>query len=380
MKPIFSLLLTFALMLSLACRPKNAGHEHEHGAAEEATHDDVDPHAIPLKDIPGARVQSVAEPSAMSVWFPAEIIADEASQFVLSSPVNGILGALLVPPGRLVAADTALVEVKSPELARLHADWLAARAKLVRAEAALAREERLNIKKATSQRDLEEATSEAEVARAEEGAAALALESLGIKTTQGGASWVLRAPRAGTVVAYKVVSGQGVSAGQELGLFLASGSVVVRAELAQGAAGKIEVGQTFAVRQSDGRQWKAKLEGVVPALSSETMRQTYRLRLAGDSLPLPGTPVEVEVPFPASITLPQAALQQIDGHWGVFVVTCGDDCHAVFREVVRGHDVKGAVMILDNISPGEKIVADSAYLLKAYQQKQSGGDEDGHVH
>jgi hypothetical protein len=47
---------------------------------------------------------------------------------------------------------------------------------------------------------------------------------------------------------------------------------------------------------------------------------------------------------------------------------------------VRGQDVKGAVMILDNIAPGEKIVADSAYLLKAYQQKQSSGDEGGHVH
>jgi hypothetical protein len=110
------------------------------------------------------------------------------------------------------------------------------------------------------------------------------------------------------------------------------------------------------------------------------MRQTYRLRLEGDSLPLPGTAVEVEMPLPASIALPQAALQQIDGRWGVFVVVCGDDCHAGFRHVVRGQDVKGAVVILDNLAPWEKIVADGAYLLKAYQQKLASPDEGAHVH
>jgi cobalt-zinc-cadmium efflux system membrane fusion protein len=101
----------------------------------------------------------------------------------------------------------------------------------------------------------------------------------------------------------------------------------------------------------------------------------------GDSLPLPGTPVEVEIPFPASITLPQAALQQVEGRWGVFVVVCDEACHAMFRQVARGQDIKGAVVILDNIAPGERVVADGAYLLKAYQQKLAGpGDEGGHAH
>jgi cobalt-zinc-cadmium efflux system membrane fusion protein len=260
----------------------------------------------------------------------------------------------------------------------MHAEWLSAKAKLLRAETSLAREERLDAKKATSQRDLEEAVSEASIAKAEEESARLALESLGIAAELGGAKWTLKAPRAGAVVDYKAISGQGVSAGQELGFFLADGPVIVRMELDQASTGGWKPGQAFQVKRSSGGQWEGMLEGIVPAISSDTLRQTYRVRLSGNSLPLPGTPVEIQVPFPPSITLPQSALQQINGQWGVFITHHG---YAEFIPVVRGRDIKGDVMILGGIKPGQTVVADGAYLIKAYQQRLANPDEEhGHVH
>jgi cobalt-zinc-cadmium efflux system membrane fusion protein len=385
-----ALLPLLTLPLLLACHRKIAdhGHDHDHDGHDHAitgavsgSHGDYShdhSQTTPLSEVPGTRTLVVAPSSELSIWLPAEVVADESSQFVLSSPVSGILGALLVTPGRLVDAGAPLAEVKSPELARLYADLLASKAKLARAEATLAREKRLDAKKATSQRDLEEAESEALVAKAEEESARLILESLGSKAEQGGATWVLRAPRTGSVVEYRVISGQGVSAGQELGFFLATGSVIVRLELSQAMSREWNRGHAFVVRHSNGSQWQGKLEGIVPALSPNTMRQSYRLRLAGNSLPLPGAPVEVQIPFPQSIAVPQVALQQVDGLWGVFVVEQG---HAEFRPVVRGQDIKGDVIILDGIKPGETVVAEGAYLLKAYQRKLAHPDEeDGHAH
>ena len=335
---------------------------------------------IPLKEVPGIRTQVVAEPKNLSIWVPAEVIADETSQFMLSSPVSGILGPLLVPPGRSVSAGTVLAEVRSPELARMHADWLTASARLKKADADLAREERLDAKNATSQKELEKAREGAAIARAEEESARRTLESIDLAPEQGrgGAAWRLRAPKSGAVVEYKAISGQGVSAGQELGFFVAAGQSIARMELVAENVASLKLGQFFAVRQSGGGAWQGKLEGIAPALSSDTMRRSHRLRIIGNAQPLPGASVEVEVPFPPSIVLPQAALQQVEGRWGVYKTHHG---HAEFCPVARGQGIGGEVMILGGIKPGESVVVEGAYLLKAYQQKLANpDDEGGHVH
>jgi cobalt-zinc-cadmium efflux system membrane fusion protein len=377
-------LSAIALFISSACQRKTGsnGHEgHNHGTSAPAgqeSHDSGHEGMIPLKDVPGARTQAVEDPKELNLWFPAAVIADESSQFVLSSPVNGILGALHVSPGQHVESGTVLATVRSPELARLHSDWVAAKSRLAKAESALAREQRLDAKKATSQKELDEAISEDAIAKAEEESARLALESLGLKPGHGGAIWTLKAPRAGSVVEYKAISGQGISAGQDLGFFLATGPVIVRMELAISPNDNLKPGRAFPVKNSSGHRWNGKLEGIVPAISSDTMRQTYRLRLTGNALPLPGTPVEVQIHFPPSITLPQVALQQVDGIWGVFIAHHG---FAEFRPVVRGQDIKGEVVILNGLKPGQTVVTDGAYLLKAYQRKLASPDEEeGHAH
>ena len=94
----------------------------------------------------------------------------------------------------------------------------------------------------------------------------------------------------------------------------------------------------------------------------------------GGSLPIPGTSLEVKVPLERAVYLPQAALQQVDGHWGVFVAGQGE---AVFRPVRRGLDVKDEVLVLEGLKPGETVVAEGAYLLKAFRQKRAQPEEGG---
>ncbi|WP_306590601.1 efflux RND transporter periplasmic adaptor subunit [Geothrix sp. 21YS21S-4] len=375
------LALALALVGLAACGRKGAD-PHADGHPEEAhAHGDHAAEAgeglhIPLKDVRGLRFLTVPEPRAEGGWYPAEAIGDESAQAILSSPVKGIVSAILVAPGQRVGAGAALVSIRSPELARLKADWLSARARRDRAEAEAAREVRLFQAQAGSRRELEAAHSDAATARADEEAARLALEARGAAAETAGAVLTVRAPKAGAVTAYRVQLGQGIEAGQDLGGFQAASAALVRLELTPPAPLDWRPGSVTDVRRADGQRWKARLEGTPSVLTPDTHRLAYRLRLQGGALPMPGTPLEVRVPLATAVVLPQAALQQVEGVWGVFVKE-GEE--AEFRPVRRGAEVGTGVMVIEGVRPGETVAGEGAYLLKALQIKRKSGGE-GHDH
>lgn len=370
-RPAMSLPLALVLLAGVACskkpETKNESGNHEQEAVEhEGVH-------LPLKDIRGLRFLVVPEPKAEGAWYPAEAIGDESAQAVLSSSVKGIVSAIQTPPGKHVPIGTGLVTIQSPELARLKADWLSSKARRERTEAELAREQRLFDAQAGSRRELEAAKSEAATARAEEEAARLALEARGQNPETAGAVLMVRAPKAGIVSTYRIQPGQGVEAGQDLGSFQAASAAIARLELPLPAPPNWQVGAVTEVRKGDGQRWKARLEGTPMTLTADTRRLSYRLRLLGGALPIPGTPLEVHVPLARTVALPQSALQQVEGTWGVFVKE-GDA--AEFRPVRRGAELGGDVMVLEGVRPGETVVGEGAYLLKSLQIKRKSGGED----
>jgi len=372
---MMSLPLALVLLAGVGCdrkaleKPETG--KHEAGETAEGSR-------IPLKDIRGLRLMQVAESRLPERWVPGEAIGDEAAQAMLSSPVKGIVSQLSAIPGQGRPAGSTLALIQSPELAHLKAQWISAKARLDRTQADLAREARLFQAGAGSRRDLEAVRSEAATAQAEEEAARLGLEAVGLRPGTPGASFALKAPASGSVVTWKVQRGQGVEAGQELGSFQAAQAAVVRLELSQPGPNGWNPGAESEVRQGNGKTWKARLESLPSALTADTRRLSYRLRLVGGSLPMPGTPVEVKVPSEKGLYLPQSALQQMEGRWGVFVV---DKEQAEFRPVRRGTEMKDEVLVLEGLKPGETVVAEGAYLLKAYQQKRTQGEgEEGHGH
>jgi cobalt-zinc-cadmium efflux system membrane fusion protein len=100
------------------------------------------------------------------------------------------------------------------------------------------------------------------------------------------------------------------------------------------------------------------------------------LRLLGEEPPYPGTPLEVRVPLPRGIVVPQGAIQQIEGDWGVFLAAGSE---AAFRPVRRGPELGGDVIVLEGLVPGERIATEGAYLLKALLLKQS-AEGEAHAH
>ncbi len=373
-------LASLYLLVSLsACRPAarqeshpEEGHDAEPHAAEPAGESGV----VHLEGVRGVAFAEVQAPIEEGVWHPAEAIADASERAMLSAPIGGIVIALSAPPGREVERGAALLTIRSPELAQLSAAWMGRRATREQAAAELAREERLAAAGAGATRELESARAALAVTQAEEAAARIALEAHGAVPGQAGAMLTLRAPHRGRVAKYSVLAGQGVETGEELGLFEVGRGTLVSVELALPGPSVWQPGAETIVRRSDGQTWTARVEGIPTSLSVETRRLGYRLRLVDGEPPFPGTPLEVRVPLPRGIVVPQDAIQQVEGNWGVFVAR---DHEAEFRPVRRGPELGGDVIVLEGLEQGERIATEGAYLLKALLLKQS-GEGEGHAH
>ena len=380
MKRTLSLVMLL-LMAAAGCKSKPEDtHEHEAATEEhneaEATEHTEEAGTVHLEGVRGVAFATVGAPIEEGVWYPAESMADESEREMLSAPISGVVVSLAVSPGREVSRGTPLLTIRSPELAQLTATWQGRRATREQAAAELAREERLAKAGAGAARELEAARAALAVAEAEEAAARLGLEAHGVTPGRAGATVAVRAPRDGRVAKYSVLAGQGVQTGQELGVFEVGRGTLVGVELALPGPTSWVTGAETTVRRSDGKTWTARVEGMPTSLSAETRRLSYRLRLIGAEPPYPGTPLEVRVPLPRGIVVPQGAEQQIERNWGVFVATGNE---AAFRPVLRGPELGGDVVVLEGLVAGERIATDGAYLLKALLLKQSGEGET-HAH
>jgi cobalt-zinc-cadmium efflux system membrane fusion protein len=382
-----TLLLSLFLVVAMGCgKPAEDTHEHDENEEQhdgDESHEEEagvepagEPRVVHLEGVRGIAFGTVGAPIEEGVWLPGEAMADESERAMLSAPIAGVVASLLVSPGQEVAAGTPLVTIRSPELAELSASWLARSANRKQAAAEEAREQRLATAGAGSARELEAAQAALAVADAELAAARLALEAHGVTPGHAGATVSVRAPRRGRVAEYSVLAGQGVDTGEKLGLFEVGSGTLVGVQLSPPGPPNWVPGSETTVRRSDGKSWTARVEGLPTSLSAQTQRLSFRLRLLGGEPPYPGTPLEVRVPLPRGIVVPQGAIQQIEGEWGVFVVDGGE---ATFRPVRRGPELGGDVIVLDGLTPGQRIATEGAYLLKALLLKQS-GEGEAHAH
>ncbi|MBK9796707.1 MAG: hypothetical protein IPP58_09450 [Holophagaceae bacterium] len=363
------LLLVVGALLSLqACKSSTPAASPP--AQAQAPETDV----VPLKSIQeGLQTRAIPASSILQVWFPAEAAGDESARALLTAPVSGIVASAPAAPGRPLAKGVSLLTLRSPELAELKSKWLIAQARLKRAQADLAREQRLASAQAGARRDLEIAEAEQAGASAEAESARISLQARGVTPEQADGTFVLRTPSAGTVSAWKVQLGQGVAVNEELGSFQAASASLALIELPPPVPSTWKLGSRTGIRD-DSHTWLGEVVGLPSSLGDMTHRMTYRLRLSGAPLPLPGTPLEVQVPVGQGVLLPSSALQQVDGVWGVFLQE-GD--LARFHPVKRGPDVARDTLVLDGLPTGAKVFTQGAYLLKSklMRLRAGGGDE-----
>jgi membrane fusion protein (multidrug efflux system) len=277
----------------------------------------------------------------------------------LRNEMAGTVRSVRLRPGEVVEAGTVLVALDvSVEAAELRA--LEARAEL--AEATLSRMQRLAERRAVSAIELDNASAERDVARAE------------IERTRAViARKMIRAPFRARVGISDVHPGQFL----EAGTLLTTLQGVERAAnvdfaVAQDVAAGLRAGDPVDVFAGpvEGEPIEARIVAVDAKVDPTSRNATVRARIerADDAL-APGASVRVRVPVGAprmAVAVPVSALRRGPGGDHVFVLEAAEEgrTRAHVRPVEAGAVLGDEVLIVDGLEGGERVAAAGSFKLR----------------
>jgi cobalt-zinc-cadmium efflux system membrane fusion protein len=283
-----------------------------------------------------------------------------------------------------VETGQALAWLESPELGKARAACAAARARAQLAQRALARKRELAGERIVAGREVQEAEAEAAAADAELRAARGVLAALGLGgEEQEGAidpRFQLRSPIAGTVLERSVVQGQQTESGATLFRVgdLARLWLIVHAFERDAIRVKPGSSARIGVSALPGRALSGTVTLVASQVDSGSRTIPIRVELDNpDGALRPGMSATAWIPLGEAgekiVAVPAAALQRSQEGWSVFLPR-GEGAFEV-RAVGRGRDLGGEVEVVSGLEPGEAVVVEGAFLLKAEREKARGGAE-----
>ena len=372
-----------ALTLSLAA----CGGEPETGNTE-AVAEAGDDHAseeeegtveITAEQIQAAGITLVAARvggSAAAIDVPATIAGDPQAIQIVSAAIGGRLVSLNRNLGQDVSRGDVLAVVESQEAAELTGTVEASRARLQLANSNLAREQRLFAERVSPEQDLIAARTAATEARI---ALRQAEQALGAAGTSAGAlnRIAIRSPIAGQIIARPAMLGQTVAADAELFRVANLGQVSVEFSLDPATAGQVRPGAVVEI-SAPGRIGTGRVTFVSPALDLEqrlvpaiaTLDNGGREWRIGETV---DASVKLADGDGTSISVPQTAVQTVEGRTVVFVRTPSG-----FRAVPVTLGERGGdrVVVRAGLEGNERIAAANSFILKAELGK--GEAEHGH--
>lgn len=396
MRRLARALLVGLLAVSLGCRQRAGEEGHAHEEAALTTHDAAAPDTllriapVMLRDLRITTAAVESRPMGESVTVLGELGVNEEAYAEVASPIRARVVQVLAGVGDAVAPGHPLAALESVELGRARADYLAARARARLAATTLERRRRLAGERIVPRREVQEAEATAAAADAELRAAAAALAALGVSREEPAAGddvagFVLRAPVAGVVIERSAVRGQ--LADPEHALFrvadLARPWLTVHAferdaaRIGAGAAAEV----SFAALPGRSFPGTVALVGRQVEPSSRTVPVRIDVQNEEGSL-RPGMSATARVTLGEGqgvvVAVPAASLQRLGEGWCVFLPAPDEGAFEI-RPVGRGRDLGGEVEIVSGLTPGETVVVDGAFLLKA-EAERSRGEGEHHAH
>jgi membrane fusion protein, heavy metal efflux system len=386
------ILIVPALVAALAfgCRKTEAEGEHheEEGQAAE-THAARPANVVEIEEtmmrdlrLTTTRVEERAGGEGVSVV--GELQADQGRYAEVGAPVTARIVRLVASAGQSVRAGQLLAEAQSVELGRARADYDSAEARVTLARSALDRKRAL-ADRIVPRREVQEAEAELAAAQAELRAAGASLQALGVSAAHGGdaSRLPLVAPIAGTVIEHNVALGQMIAPehvafriGDLSRLWLVA-HVFERdaVRVAIGAPARVTLaaypGQAFTGRVTYvGRQVEVESRTIPVRVELANPQQLLRPGMSASAW------LQVSTHGDNVVTVPVASLQRLRDQWVAFLPK--SDRTFEIRTVGRGRDLQGEVEVLTGLKPGETVVVDGAFLLKAEAEKAEGGGEHEH--
>ncbi|PTL75244.1 efflux RND transporter periplasmic adaptor subunit [Vitiosangium sp. GDMCC 1.1324] len=392
MKSLHVLLL--CLLWVCACKRETAPHEEEQAHAPESeahAHDGGEDEALVridpemLRDLRVTTAPVQERPGGEGVTALGELGVNENAYAEVASPITARVLSLLASPGEQVKKGQSLVELQSPELGKARAALQAAQARASAARQAAERKRTLGAERIVAEKEVQATEAEAATAEAELAAARSALLALGVESQEaangrGAAGFTLRSPLAGTVIERSALMGQMVEPSRTLFHIGDLSRLWLTVHAFERDAVRIQHGAlarvTFAALP--GKDFAAKVGFVGQRVDPASRTIPVRLELDNpDGMLRPGMSASAFIPLgePGAtvITVPAAALQRLEDGWFAFLPRSGDTFER--RAVGRGRTLGGDVEVLSGLTPGEQVVVEGAFLLKAEVEKSRGQGE-----
>jgi membrane fusion protein, heavy metal efflux system len=298
----------------------------------------------------------------------ASVRVDEANAARVGSPLGGRVQRVLVQLGEPVHAGQSLFSVASPDLAELTDAEMQARVDLQMAKQQADRVAALIEARAIPAKD--GLTSQSELARAEirHSLSVSKLRALRVGSSSDN-EFVVKAPRAGTVVAKNVLPGQEVGASSDSNLITIAdlSTVWVVAELFESNASGIKPGTPVRVHLASepDLQLEGKVDRVSEVVDPERHTLPVRVTFANPERRLkPNTFARMQflsAPTSGAVEIAAGALVTDGEQQAVFV---RDESGAFTRRnVVAGTVRQGRVIVFSGLKSGETVVESGAVLL-----------------
>ncbi|HET9481285.1 MAG TPA: efflux RND transporter periplasmic adaptor subunit [Candidatus Polarisedimenticolia bacterium] len=343
-----------------------------------------------LRDLRITTAAAEAREGGEGVTVLGEVGVNEESYAEVGSPIGARIVRLLASPGDPVARGQALVELQSLELGKARAAWLSAKARAELAERTLERKRGLAAERIAPVRELQEAEAETKAAEAEVQSAAALLQALGVSADGGASSGpdasllVLRAPIAGTVIQRDGARGRMAEPSRPLFRIAELSRLWVTVHAFERDAVRIKAGAParLAFPALPGRSFPGTVARIGRQVDAASRTIPVRIDVLNETQLLrPGMSATAWLPVGGGgasiVSVPSASLQRMQEGWYVFLPGAAGQFE--MREVGRGRDLGGEVEILSGLQPGEWVVVEGAFLLKAEAEK-SRGEGEHHDH
>ncbi len=344
------------------------------------------PEAAERAGIKTAVVRSGASVSAITV--PGTVMSNAYRDTKVNALVGGIVRQVSVELGSPVESGQPLAVIFSIELAEAQMKYLSMRAMLEADHQKLVRTEKLVGLGAASRQELEEVTATHASRATEVAAARQRLLLFGLSPDQVAqlrdASHVVsevtvHAPGDGVVIARAVNPGQVVPSGQELFMVTDLKTVWVIGDLYEKDFATVRVGSpaTVMVTSASDRQLRGRVAYIDPRVDPATRTAKVRIEVpnvSGDLRLGMFVNVSFETGGPRMTLVPRSAVQSIGDRSVVYVPADGEEGRFIERTVKLGRATGDVVEVLAGVKPGERVVTDGSFFLRAEATRtRSGG-------
>ena len=354
---------------------------------EEPVEVSLTPEAVARAGIKIAEVGSGASMAMLTV--PATVTSNAYRDTKVNALVGGIVRQVSAELGSAVRRGQPLAVVFSSDLADAQMKYLSMRAMLAADHQKLQRTEKLVALGSASRQELEEVTAihvahETELAAARQRLLLLGLSADRVAKLEGASQVVsevtVASPADGIVITRGVNPGQVVSASQELFVVTDLSTVWVIGDLYERDFPSVRVGApaTITITSAPDHPLNGRVSYIDPRVDPSTRTAKVRVEVSnrgGDLRLGMFVTVNFETGSGARLTVvPRAAVQTIGERSVVYVPAEGEEGKFAERAVRLGVPVGEFIQVREGLKPGDKVVTDGSFFLRAEAARtRSGG-------